>query len=236
MTGMAGMERDDDVGDSAAYRPVSMLAVAATVAGVASSLALATPMLWALPLVGVGLAIAGLGDVARTGAEKAGRSLALAGLALSVGFGAQAVTSSIVSRRIVEARALSTVNAWLDAIFEGRLADARSMTNSEVRGDTGLPSHPGHDPQESDAAQHETAFLAVPAVAAIEKCGPAAMREVRCTGPGELAADTWGVTARLAPCAGGKDLEITLQLSPSVVREGAGRVERWSIIKADVVP
>jgi hypothetical protein len=51
-----------------------------------------------------------------------------------------------------------------------------------------------------------------------------------------LATDAWGVTVRLAPCPRGKDVEIALQLTPSLAREGAGRVERWIIVKADVVP
>jgi hypothetical protein len=233
---MVRTERGDEAGDATAYRPVSMLAVAAALAGVASSLALTTPMLWALPLVGVGLALAGLADVARPGAEKAGRMLALAGLALSVGFGAQAVTSAIVSRRIVEARAVATANAWIDAIHQGRLADARAMANSEVRGELGLPPHPDHVPGEDDATHHDAAFRAVPAVAAIDGCGPAAAREARCTGPDALATDAWGVTVRLAPCPRGRDVEIALQLTPSLAREGAGRVERWIIVKADVVP
>lgn len=211
-----------------------MLAVAAAAAGVASGLALATPMLWVLPLVGVGLALAGLADVARPGAEKAGRMLALIGLALSVGFGAQAVTTAVVSRRIVEARAVATANAWIDAIRAGRLADARAMAGNEVRGDIGL--HPGHAPGEDDAAHQDAAFLAVPAVAAIDGCGPTAEREVRCTGRDAVATEAWGVTVRLADCPRGKGVEIALQLAPSVVREGAGRAERWTIVKADVVP
>jgi hypothetical protein len=233
---MTRMGRGDDEGAVTTYRPVSVLAVAAAVAGVASSLALTTSMLWVLPLVGVGLALAGLADVARPGAEKAGRALALAGLALSVGFGAQAVTSAMVSRRIVETRALATVNAWLDAIGERRLADARAMATSEVRGDVGLASHPGHGPGEDDAAHHDAAFLAVPAVAAINGCGPAATRDVRCTGPDAVSTDAWGVILRLEPCADGRSVEIALQLVPSVAREGTGRVERWTIVKADVVP
>jgi hypothetical protein len=46
---------------------------------------------------------------------KAGRVAALAGLALSVGFGAQAVTTSVVSHWIMESRARAVINAWLDA-------------------------------------------------------------------------------------------------------------------------
>lgn len=236
MTGMTRMGRVDDEGAATVYRPVSVLAVAAAVAGIASSLALTTSMLWVLPLVGVGLAIAGLADVSRPGAEKAGRVLALAGLALSIGFGAQAVTSSVVSRRIAEARAAATVNAWLDAIGERRLADARAMAIDDVRGDVGLAPHPGHGAGEDDAAHRDAAFLAVPAVAAIVGCGSAATRDVRCTGPDATSADAWGVAMRLGPCAGGRSVEIALQLVPSVAREGSARVERWTIVKADVVP
>lgn len=233
---MVQLGRVDDEGTATVYRPMSVLAVTAAVAGVASSLALTTSMLWVLPLVGVGLAIAGLADVSRPGAEKAGRVLALAGLALSIGFGAQAVASSIVSRRIAEARAVATVNAWLDAIGERRLVDARAMANSDVRGDAAMAPHLGHGAGEDDAAHRDAAFLAVPAVAAIVGCGPAATRNVRCTGPDATSADSWGVTMRLGPCAGGRGVDVALQLVPGVAREGSARVERWTIVKADVVP
>lgn len=232
---MVGSERDDDAGGAATYRPVSVPAVAAAAVGVASSLALLTPMLWVLPLVGIGLAITALADVARPGAEKAGRMLALCGLALSVGFGAQAVTSSIVARRIVGTRAMATVNAWVDAIREGRLADARSMADGALRGG-GMPSRPGREPGQDDAARQEAAFLALPAVVAISGCGPAAPRDVRFTGPDAANPDTWGATMRLAPCLDGKSVVIALQLVPSMVRDEGGQVERWTIVKADVVP
>ena len=76
----------------------------------------------------------------------------------------------------------------------------------------------------------------MPAVAAINGCGPAATRDVRCTGPDAVSSDAWGVILRLEPCAGGRSIEIALQLVPTVAREGIGRVERWTIVKADVVP
>lgn len=237
MTGMVRMAGVDETGDAAAYRPVSRLAVAAVVAGVASSLALTTPMLWALPLVGVGLALAGLADVARAGAEKVGRSLALAGLALSVGFGVQAVTTTVVSRLIVEGRARSVVNTWLDAIRDGRFAVARTIVHGEMIGpEEPISPVPGLAERAEDAARLDAAFRAVPAVAAIEKCGPAAVRDVRCTGRDATETELWGVTLRLAPCAGGKNLEIALQLTPTPVQEGDRRIERWMILKADVMP
>ncbi|MFM8891884.1 MAG: hypothetical protein ACKOTB_09745, partial [Planctomycetia bacterium] len=113
--------------DIMGYRPVSRLAVASCLAGVLSGLALTTPMLWALPLVGVALSVAGLADVRRPGAEQAGHGLALAGLALSVGFGCQAVASTLVTHWITRSRVESVVHAWLDALHEERLAEAQSM-------------------------------------------------------------------------------------------------------------
>jgi hypothetical protein len=224
---------DERGGEGIVYRPVSRLAVAAALAGCVASLALASQMLWVLPLVGVGLAVAGLADVARPGAEKAGRMLALAGLALSVGFGAQAVTTTVVSRWIKESRARAVAESWLDAIRGDRLADAQGMVGGEVfAADDGM-MHPGH--QHGDE-ERNAAFLKVPAVAAIHGCGPTASSLVRGTGPDATAVGSWGAVATLAPCAGGKSVDIALQLTPTVIREGVGRVERWLITKADVVP
>jgi len=229
---MARLGLREETGVVAAYRPVSRLAVVAAVAGIISSLALASPMLWVLPLVGVGLAVAGLADVAKVGAEKAGRSLALAGLALAVGFGAQAVTSTVVSRRIQDGRARAVVEAWVDAIGAGRLADARSMAGGEA-----LPAEePMQDGPTADQGERlANAFLAMPTVAAIRDCGAAASRQV-----GGIAADAnaavWNATVRLTGCAAGKDLEIAVQVTPTMIREGVGRVERWLVTRAAVVP
>ncbi|MFM9197169.1 MAG: hypothetical protein ACKOWG_15775, partial [Planctomycetia bacterium] len=117
----------ETTGETTGYRPVSRLAVAAAVAGVVASLALTTPLLWILPLVGVAIAVAALADVARPGAEKAGRAAALVGLALSVGFGTQAVTMPLVSRLVMESRTKAAARAWVDAVRENRLTDAKGM-------------------------------------------------------------------------------------------------------------
>ena len=109
------------------YRPVSSLAVAALVAGVVSAAALVSPFFWVIPLLAAGVACLGLADVSRAGAEKAGRIAALAGLALAVGFGAQAVSSTLAKRLITAARAQSAAILWAEALREGRVADARAM-------------------------------------------------------------------------------------------------------------
>ena len=216
------------------YRPVSRLAVAAAVAGGLSSLALATPLLWILPLVGVAMAVVGLADVARPGAEKAGRLAALVGLALSVGFGAQAVTTSVVSRGIMESRTTAAVHAWLDAIGENRMADARSMIAPHLLPAAAPHGAPGHAHQPGEAAGTAGAIESVPAVQSILRCGNGAARRVWCTGPDEESGERWCARVRLNPCGDGGAVDVRLELEPVIVNEPKRRVERWTIAKIDI--
>lgn len=116
-----------------AYRPVSGLALAAVVLGAASALALVTPLFFVVPLVAVAVAVAALADVGRDGAAKAGRLAAVAGLALAAGFGAQALMSGLVSRSIAAGRATAAVEIFMQAVREGRQADAEAMCGPEAR-------------------------------------------------------------------------------------------------------
>jgi hypothetical protein len=227
------MESD---GETSGYRPVSRLAVAALVAGLASSLALTTPLLWILPLMGIAVAAAALADVGRPGAEKAGRAAALAGLALAVGFGAQAVASKAVAHWLMRGRVVAVTNAWLDAVVEGRFADARSMLGPDVLpptdpfGHSG-PAHAGHDHEGHQHGDEGAAVADLPAVQAIRGCGAAAARTVECTGRDEEMSERWTARLRLEPCASGQPVELALQLVPSVVRDRRGSVERWTITR-----
>jgi len=209
------------------YRPVSKIAMASAVVGLLSSLALMTPLLWILPLLGLALAIVGLADVARLGAEKAGRAAALLGLALSIGFGAQAVTAAVVSRTITQSRVRTVVSMWLDDLRENRLADAQSMLSPRL-----LPAahsdHTGH--KDGD----EPTIGLVPAVMAIRGCGDTVVRTVESTGRDEETGEQWGVRVRLSPCADGGTVEVRLQLQPEIVNEPTQRVERWTISQIDL--
>jgi hypothetical protein len=118
--------------EGSGYRPVSGPAVAAMVAGVLSAAALVNPFFWVVPLLGIGLACLGLADTGRPGAEKAGRMLALTGLALAVGFGAQAVSAAATQRWIARSRAQAAASLWITAVRDGRLDDARSMCLPEA--------------------------------------------------------------------------------------------------------
>jgi hypothetical protein len=157
--------------DVAGYLPVSRLAVAAAALGGISALALASPVFWVLPLVAMGIAVAALRDVRRPGAPKAGRLAAIAGLALAVGFGAQAVAAKATARSITAARAGSAARLWLDMIHEQRLNDARSMCGFEAAG----------------------------AVDAVAACGATGRAKVMDTAAGE-SAGTWLVRADVGSC------------------------------------
>ena len=122
----------DDAGPAADYRPVSAAAVVAALVGLVSVLALVSPVLWVLPLVGVAVSIVALADVGRPGAPKAGRLAALAGLGLSLGFGAQAVAAAAATEWLARGRVEAATRFWLESIAAGRLDDARSMCDADV--------------------------------------------------------------------------------------------------------
>lgn len=150
--------RSSDLGDDQAggYRSISGLAVAAAFAGVLSAASLLGPALWIVPLVGAALAVAALREIGRRGSVKVGTVPALVGLALAVGFGAQAVSQRFVRDRIVEWRADAAASEFARAIAEGRLADARTMC-----GPMALPA----------AGDDLEAFSAMPAVTLLAACG-----------------------------------------------------------------
>ena len=208
------------------YRPVSRLAVAALAAGVLSALALVSPIGWVLPLVAIGLAVAALVDVNRSDAKKAGGWAAVAGLALAVGFGAQAVTSAVVSRWLVERRAAAVARHWIDAVRAGRLADAMSVCEPRA-----LPG--GERPLHSAAAvpaagkDREAAFAALAAVRGLEACGPKPPRVTAIEPAAETEAG-WVVVASLAPC-GRPEAALRLVVEPGRAQRQGGSIERWLV-------
>lgn len=190
------------------YRPVSGLAVASLIAGLLSAAALVSPFFWVVPLLAIGLACLGLADVSRVGAEKAGRLAALAGLALAVGFGAQAVSSTLTKRLITTARAQAAAAVWLDALRDGRVADARGMCL------------PDAVPKLDELAEQVAA------------CGAGSRPVATVLGRGEENPDTWRVKVTAEPCAAGS-FEVIIELASSMVARQEGPVERWTVVKCE---
>lgn len=239
----------------AGYRPISGLAVAAVLVGCLSALAVAGPAFWVVPLLGTALAMLALGDVSREGRPKAGRLAALAGLALSIGFGMQGLTSSIVSNWVSARRAASAVDMFVEAVRAGRLGEARSMcapaalppplSDRQPADPSGAGGqgpdrdghdHPGHEPAGQDRLDADIeAFAAMPAIARLVACGaggPSILTPAEDDGP-ELAAGgayrfLVEVPGRSGPPA---------RISVSVGREtGGGRFDRWVVVRHSVEP
>ncbi|MFZ4731680.1 MAG: hypothetical protein ACOYK7_03975 [Pirellulales bacterium] len=207
------------------YRPVSWLAVAAAVGGCASAVALLGPVFWAVPLLGVLLALVALADVGRDGDRRVGRFAALAGLFLAVGFGAQAVGSHLVNRWVARQRAIATARHWVTTVHGGRLDDAAAMLAPSAI-DRGL-AMPGQEDTPSQLLERH------PVYGQIRRCGgePSVTATIEGTVPNEP--DLWIAAVRLAPCPGAVDDTISLQMlvrSQRLVRKG--RVyDAWQVVR-----
>lgn len=207
------------------YRPVSRLAVLALAAGVCSGLAVFSTVCWAIPLVAIALAVAALADVHREGARKAGGLAALAGLALAVGFGVQAVSAAAVSRWVAAQRAQATALAWIDAVRAARYADAMALAD---RG-AGVTT-----PPDEDLAVE--AIRKQPLVEAVQACPAAAQVTVLSTQPDERGGGSWQVRGTLADPAAGHAAAVTFRIvvTPQAVRRHRGLVERWGVTAVDL--
>jgi len=211
------------------YRPVSRLAVTALVAGCASTLAVITRFAWAVPLVGTTLAMAALIDVARPESRKAGRVVALAALALSVGFGAQAVTSLLVDRWIMAGRATAVAGAWIDAVRAGRLPEALGFCAAAVLSDPSLPRDLEPEALEAERLRR---FAELPAVRASAGCSGGRPPITRAAAVG-ADDDAWTVEADLTPC-GSPSTTLRLMVMPKRVRGTDGPAEQWRVVSLGV--
>jgi hypothetical protein len=115
---------DPEQPDELQYRAVSPLAVVAVLAGIASAVALLHPVLWFVPLVAIGLAVAALRSVARSPDTLVGRKAALAAMGLAVFFGSFAPARVYVQRSIISSRAREFAEMWLTLVQDGELQEA----------------------------------------------------------------------------------------------------------------
>ena len=200
------------------YRSVSMLSVAAVAVGLFSGLSVVSFAFWFLPIVGTGISLFALAELNRPFSNKIGRVAAILGLALSIGFGAQAVSHSVVSLHYARKRAEASARAWIGAVRENRLSDAKSMS-----GQAALPmtNAPGEDaPVEK--------FAVMPAVAALMKCAPQGEIVVYDEGGSDGPPVTRMVRVEIA-CGTDSAIPKT-ELRIGLERRTEGAFDRWMII------
>lgn len=208
------------------YLPVSRLAVVAGILGLVSAAAVANPLFLVVPIIGCGLAIAALADVSREDAPKAGRLAALAGLALSLGFGLQSATHQAISFVGARGRAVAVAEAFVVAAGEGRHEDALVMCRYDALPETLLPQSSGPLAGEAGVEVREK-FGKMPTVAALSVCGTVEP-QLKAARAADINGALWVVTLAV-PCEESSKGDVLLDVK--VERDPlSSETDRWLIV------
>jgi hypothetical protein len=103
------------------------LALVALVLGSAAALALAAPYLWLLPIAGAVVSVAALISIARDPQGKIGRPAAVAGLVLSLLFGAWAISNHLTRQRLLYQQSEAFGERWLQMVLDGDMHAAHQL-------------------------------------------------------------------------------------------------------------
>lgn len=134
----------DEVEALAAYRSVSITAIAALLVGLAAPLSLLAPLLISIPVIGIALALAALAKISTSEGRMVGRSLALTGLVLSVITLAAAPARETFTAWLLGRQARPTAERWLTLILADAPRDAFQLTRDADR--LPPPEPPGGGP------------------------------------------------------------------------------------------
>ena len=243
------------------YRPVSVLAVVAGLAGLVSAVALVSPALWMVPLISLVLSLWALHDVAAgandasgfdaaddgvdgggPGARESGRPAAaitdrktgrwwaLAGLALSLGFGAQAVATTLTQRVVAFSRSESAARMFLDMVRADRMGDAVKVCLAQVYPPPKMGGFGAQPTPDVQALQAEASLAGMEVIRAIQACGTAAPIDIRCEGAEPRLPNSWAVRVRIGPCeGGGKPLRLTMLMQSKPVTRGQRQFDNWMV-------
>lgn len=120
----------DDLANIAEYRPLSTLAIVSAIAGLLSPIAVLSPSLMAIPVVGVALSLLALQRIHARGDEMVGRNFALVGLTLSVLIGSFLLARNYTRHQALAQQALPCAERWCDLVQQGRLLEAIELTHA----------------------------------------------------------------------------------------------------------
>ena len=235
-------------GNADEYRPISTLAVLALVAGCFSVSALMSQILWVIPIFAAGLSIAAVRDTTIGTSHKAGRGIALIGLALSVGFGLQSFSVFSVNAWIDHSRACETVLQWHQAIRAGEWDTVHGFCAPgliSLEEDHGDPDHDGHnhDSEESRQLSEIKLLQNFPAVRSLAACSKIAIAEIGRGGQQYRGALHLTINVNESEQHSEDALPLVVDLwlnhktqkEPEVGEDAAGfqNVEIWQIIRVD---
>jgi hypothetical protein len=129
----------DDL-DVASYRTLSGLAIVSLVIGLVAPLCFAFPVLFAIPLFGIGVALVTLRRIDQSEGALAGRGAAVVGLALCVASLAATLAHAQMTRFLHVRQAEDFARQWMELVSGGKLEQAFNWTA------TGARPAPGPEP------------------------------------------------------------------------------------------
>ncbi len=201
------------------YRPVSRVAVAALLIGLAAPLALVHPMLWCVPVVGTALAVAALVRLGKSEVPMIGRKGAIFGLLISLVFVALAPTRYFTRDYWLTARAKEMGQKWLEAVGRGQTQRAYDLMIHRP------PAHPS-----PDGKTPFDFFLEEPIVTKLLKLGDKVERAPLATSidPEEMGMQTIMVWYLIGPPDETTHKPYIVQINAQRQIEPDGR-ERWMV-------
>ena len=104
--------------DQIDYAKVSRKSILSAVLGVASLLALVSPLFWVIPLIGIALSIAALSEIRASGGPLLGQTAARVGLALALLFGTAGVSRQTTHRWWLERDSRQIGQLWFQLLSE----------------------------------------------------------------------------------------------------------------------
>lgn len=221
------------------YRPVSVLSVFALLAGLLSVTALLTPAFLVVPFIASALALMALRDLGARGDDrdipnapdrKAGRWWALAGLALSVGFGAQSVAAYVTQRSVAFVRAEASARMFLDMVREDRMNDAVKTCLPQVIPPSMGLGVSGVATPDVEERRAEASLAGMEIIKNIRSCGRDAPTTIRCVGAEDRFPDSWAVVVTIDPCEGRpRSLEIRMLMQSKPVTRGQRSYDNWMV-------
>lgn len=110
------------------YRPLSGMAVACLILGIASVVALAAPILWIVPVAAISMGLLAVRRLRRMGGELSGAALVVAGMGLGVVFGLGGLGAHYIPRWVDMNESRQVATQWLNHLREGDALNAYLLT------------------------------------------------------------------------------------------------------------
>lgn len=120
--------------DEATYRTISVLSIVGLMLGIAAPLAFFAPLLYAIPIVGIAVALFAVRTISQSDGALIGRKAAVIGLALSVASLSAAFARTAMFEEMLSRQARVAALEWIGVLQSGDAETAYQLTSSSRQG------------------------------------------------------------------------------------------------------